>query len=805
MKTQARVVVIGGGAIGSSILYHLAKYGWQDVVLVEKHELTSGSTWLAAGNCSYYHSSYYCTRVNMKSIELYQTLEEETGQTTGWHTTGSIRTADNPDRMDELGYYYSMNRCLGLDVQKVSPEEIAELHPLMHVEGLMGGLYWPDDGDVDPSGICQAMAIGAKKYGAEIYTHTQVTGISQKPTGEWVVHTEKGDITCESVVNAGGLWAPQVAAMAGIEIPSIAIKHTHILFEAIGAVEERERMLPLVRDPDRSIYVRQEMDSLILGMYEKVGNQWFPEGVPWDYAQTELPEDVDNVAENVEHGIFRFPILGETGFKHVTVGPITYTPTGDPLVGPAYPLKNFWHACGYSFGITQAGGIGHYLAGWIIEGEPEMDMWHVDSRRFGSYANWAYNHEKIADTYPRLYSIFFPNEWRDAARPNRTSPIYEYQKAAGAVFGDYYGWECPNYFTDDEADRYETPSWRRSNAFKHVARECQHVMDHVGLLDLTRFAKTKISGPGAETWLNQMTCQRVPTQEGRIALSPMLDKNGAFKSDMTITKIKDGEYLCITASVGKRHDQHWMMLNLPADGSVQMEDLTYKQGCFVIVGPESRNLLAKVAYGDVSNEAMPFGTSKEIFVGRVKCRVNRMNYVGELGYEIFHPIEDQIAVFKTVMEAGAEFELKMFGMHAMESMRLEKGYMAWKSEMNVHHTPLETNLAWTVKWDKDFIGKAALEKVKAEGVKQHVVCLVVEAEDSDPWGYNPIFKGEEQVGMTSSGGYGHRVGKSIAFGYVKPGLNEAGTKLEVEILGEKRPAEVVAMPLYDPTNEKMKA
>jgi dimethylglycine dehydrogenase len=805
MKTQARVVVIGGGAIGTSVLYHLAKYGWQDVVLVEKHELTSGSTWLAAGNCSFFHSSYYCTRVNMKSIELYQKLEEETGQTTGWHTTGSIRTADNPGRMDELGYYYSMNRCLGLDVQKVSPQQIAELHPMMHVDGLLGGLYWPDDGDVDPSGICQAMAIGAKKHGAEIYTHTRVTGISQKPNDEWVVHTEKGDITCEAVVNAGGLWAPQVAAMAGVEIPSIAIEHTHILFEAIGAVEDREQMLPLVRDPDRSIYVRQEMDSLILGMYEKVGKQWFPEGVPWDYAQTELPEDVDNVAENVEHGIFRFPILGETGFKHVTVGPITYTPNGDPLVGPTYPLKNFYQACGYSFGITQAGGIGHYLAGWIMEGEPEIDMWHVDSRRFGSYANWAYNHEKIADTYPRLYSTFFPNEWRDAARPNRTSPIYEYQKEAGAVFADYYGWECPNYFTTDAADSYETPSWRRSNAFKHVAEECQHVMNHVGLLDLTRFAKTRISGPGAEAWLNQMSCQRVPTQDGRTALSPMLDKNGAFKSDMTITKIKDGEYFCVTASVGKRHDQHWMLLNLPDDGSVQMEDLTYRLGCFVIVGPESRNLLEKVVYGDISNEAMPFSTSTEIYVGRIKCRVNRMNYVGELGYEIFHPIDSQIAVFKTLMEAGAEFELKMFGMHAMDSMRLEKGYLAWKSEMNVHHTPLETSLAWTVKWDKDFIGKAALEKVKAKGVKQQLVCMVVEADDADPWGYNPIFNGDDQVGMTSSGGYGHRVGKSIAFGYVPPGLTDPGTKLEVEILGEKRPAEVVAAPIYDPTNEKMKA
>jgi dimethylglycine dehydrogenase len=440
-----------------------------------------------------------------------------------------------------------------------------------------------------------------------------------------------------------------------------------------------------------------------------------------------------------------------------------------------------------------------------MEGEPEIDMWHVDSRRFGAYANWAYNHEKIADTYPRLYSTFFPNEWRDAARPNRTSPIYEYQKEAGAVFGDYYGWECPNYFTTDEADSYETPSWRRSNAFKHVAEECEHVMNHVGLLDLTRFAKTRISGPGAEAWLNRMSCQRVPAQDGRIALSPVLDQNGAFKTDMTVTKIKDGEYFCVTASLGKRHDQHGMLLNLPDDGSVQMEDLTYKRGCFVIVGPDSRNLLAKVAYGDVSNEAMPFGTSSEIYVGRVKCRVNRMSYVGELGYEIFHPIESQIAVYKTLMEAGAEFKLKMFGMHAMESMRLEKGYLAWKSEMNVHHTPLETSLAWTVKWDKDFTGKAALEKVKAEGVKQQLVCMVVEADDADPWGYNPIFNGDDQVGMTSSGGYGHRVGKSIAFGYVPPGLTDPGTKLEVEILGEKRPAEVVAAPIYDPTNEKMKA
>jgi dimethylglycine dehydrogenase len=740
----------------------------------------------------------------MKSIELYQKLEAETGQSAGWHTTGSIRTADNPDRMDELGYYYSMNRCLGLNVQRVTPTEIARLHPLMNVEGLLGGLYWPDDGDVDPSSITLAMSIGAKKLGAEINTHTRVTGIDRKPNDEWVVHTDKGDVTCEYVVNAAGLWAPEVARMAGLEIPSIAIEHTHILFEAIDAVKNRKTPLPLVRDPDRSIYIRQEMDSLILGMYEKKGKQWHPQGVPWDYAQTELPADIDNIAENIEHGIFRMPILGETGFKHVTAGPITYTPNGDPLVGPAYPLRNFFHACGYSFGITQAGGIGHYIAGWIMEGEPEIDLWSVDSRRYGSYATWAYNHEKIADTYPRLYSIFFPNEFRSAARPNRTSPIYEYQKQAGAVFGDYFGWECPNYFTAAEAERCERPSWQRSNAFPCVAEECRHVMNHVGLLDLTRFAKTRISGPGAEAWLNRMSCQRVPTQVGRIALAPMLTEKGLFKTDMTVTKLADQDYLCVTASLGKRHDQHWLMHNLPGDGSVRMEDLTYAQGCLVIAGPKSRELLAAVTYGDVSNAAFPFSTSRELYVGRTKCRVNRMNYVGELGYEIFHPIQQQIAVYQTLAAAGRKFDLKMFGMHAMDSMRLEKGYLAWKSEMNLHHIPLETHLDWTVKWDKDFIGKAALEAQKRAGVKQKLVCMVVDARTSDPWGYNPIFQGEKRVGMTSSGGFGHRVGKSIAFGYVPPQLAAPGTRLEVEVLGDKRQATVAAMPLYDPQNERMK-
>ncbi len=806
MKTNARAVVIGGGVIGVSVAYHLAKYGWKDdVVLLEKHELTSGSTWMAAGNVSFFHGNYYGTQVNMKSIEIYKELEKATGQPAGWHTTGSIRTADNPGRMDELGYAYSMHQCLGLDVSYVTPEEMKKLHPYMEIDGLIGGLYWPDDGDVDPNSVTQAMAKGARQNGVEFNLHTRVTGIYQKSNGEWVVKTDKGDITCEHVVNAAGLWAPEVAKMVGLEIPSIAIAHTHILYEKIQAIDEAEGYLPLVRDPDKSIYLRQEMDSLILGMYEANGQQWKRRGVPWDYAQEELNPDLDNIADCIQAGIDRFPILGDTGFKHITAGPITYTPNGEPLVGPAAPLKNFYHACGYSFGITQAGGIGHYLAGWIMNGEPEIDLWPMDSRRYGSFANWAYNTEKIADTYARLYATIYPNEFRDAARPNRTSPIFEYQKQANAVFGDYYGWECPNYFPPKGEDGYEEPNWRRSNAFKHVGAECKHVMEKVGIIDLTRFAKTKISGPGAKAWLNNMTCQKVPEKDGRIALSPMLDAKGNFKTDMTVSRVNENEFFCVTASVGKKHDQHWMIENLPTDGSVGMEDLTYQMGCLVLVGPKSRDVLAKVAYDDVSNEVFKFGTSKEIFVGRTKCRVNRMNYVGELGFEIFHPIEHQITLYQDLMNAGADFDIRLIGMYAMDSMRLEKGYLAWKSEMNVHHTPLETNVAWTVKMDKEFIGKKGLEKQKNEGIPRKLVCLVVDVKDSDAFGYNPIFAGEERVGMTSSGGYGHRVEKSIALGYVPPEHAKEGTRLEVEILGRKRSAVVTAMPLYDPKNEKMKS
>ncbi|MBW2618984.1 MAG: FAD-dependent oxidoreductase, partial [Deltaproteobacteria bacterium] len=750
---------------------------------------------------------YYEAKIHMWSVALYQALEEETGQSTGWHTTGALRLGSTPDRMDELKYNAVKDRCLGLEVEVIGPQEIKRLHPLVNTDGLLGALWHPDDGDVDPNGITQAMAIGARKYGAEIYRHTLVGGIHQAKSGEWLVQTDKGEITCEHVVNAGGLWAPEVGRMVGLDLPSIACEHHHILFEAIPEAAERQqagRHFPLVRDPDRSIYFRQEMDSFILGMYESEGVVWRPEGVPWDYASAELPIDLDRITPYLQAGIDRFPIMETAGLKRIVCGPITYTPNGDPLVGPAFPLRNFWLCCGYSFGITQAGGIGRYLAEWMMEGQPSIDPWPTDSRRYGSYANKSYNLQKIADTYPRLYGVPFPHQFRDAARPVKTSPIYERQKAAGAVFGDAFGWERAQWFSDKAGDR-DVDSWRRSNWHEPVGQECKAVMNGAGLLDLTGFSKFLITGPGACAFLERLSCNKVPAKTGRMAIFPALTEQGTFLSDMTCTKLDEVAYLIVSAAVAKRHDHHHLLLNLPPDGSVALEDVTTKMGCLVIAGPASRQLLQKLTETDMSNEAFPFATSQNILIDKVPVQANRLNFVGELGWELFHPIEQQLALYDKLKEAGSKFGLSDFGIRAMDSMRLEKGYCTWKGELNIHHTPWEAGLDWQVRLDKDFIGKEALIRQKEEGLPAKLALMRVEAADADAYGYNGIYKDGEYVGMTSSGGYGHRVGASLALGYIKPELAERGTELEVEILNERFKACVVQRPYYDPKNERLKA
>jgi dimethylglycine dehydrogenase len=597
--------------------------------------------------------------------------------------------------------------------------------------------------------------------------------------------------------------------MAGLDLPSIACEHHHILYETMPEAlvrKERGRHFPLVRDPDLSIYFRQELDSFILGMYESTAVPWYPDGVPWEYHQSELPTDLERITPWVENCIKRFPIMENAGLKHITCGPITYTPNGDPLVGPAFPLRNFWLCCGYSFGITQAGGIGRYLAEWMVDGQPSIDLWPADSRRYGGYANRRYNLQKIQDTYPRIYAIPFPDQFRDAGRPVKTAPIYERQKAAGAVFGDTFGWERAQWFSPGSPGEKTVDSWRRTNWHEPVGAECRRVMEGAGLLDLSGFSKFIVSGPGARAWLDWLGCNIVPRRTGRVNIFPALTESGTFLCDLTCNKLEDNRYMVVSAAVGKRHDHHHLLLNLPDDGSVVLEDATTKMGCLVIAGPKSRDVLQKLTETDMSAQAFPFAASRQILLDHVPVLANRLTFVGELGWELYHPMEQQLYLYDRLMEAGAEFGLADFGIRAMDAMRLEKGYCTWKGELNIHHTPWEAGLDWQVKLDKgDFIGRSALIEQKEKGVVQKLVLMTVASRDAEALGYNGLYHDGQYVGMTSSGGYGHRVGQSLAMGYIRPDLAEPGTKLEVEILDERFTATVAPRPYYDPANERMKA
>jgi dimethylglycine dehydrogenase len=594
--------------------------------------------------------------------------------------------------------------------------------------------------------------------------------------------------------------------MVGLNIPSVACEHHHILFEKMDAVADRSEMLPLVRDPDESYYLRQEGDSLLLGMYENRAVPWYPKGVPWDYAQRELPTDLDRILPYVEACIHRVPIMEHAGMKHVTCGPITYTPNADPLVGPAFPLRNFWLCCGYSFGITQAGGIGKYLVEWIVDGYPSTDLWPVDPRRYGEYASHQYLLDKVADTYPRIYDIPFPNQERDAGRPVKTTPIYPRLKAANAAFGEMYGWERPNWFAPQGATAKDVDSWRRTNWHDPVGREVKAVNEGVGVLDMSGFAKFLVSGPGAEAYLDRLSCNKVPTQIGRIAIFPTLTDKGTFLCDMTVTKLADDQFVIVSAAMATDHDHHQLLLTLPDDGSVTLEDVTTEIGCLVVAGPKSRDVLAKLTEADLSNQGFPFATMRRIEVAGVPVQANRLNFVGELGWELFQKIEQQLPLYDAIMEAGQEFGIVNFGIRAMNSMRLEKGYCTWKGELNTLHTPWEAGLGWQVKLDKgDFIGKDALIEQKEQGVPQKLVLMAVEADNADGYGYNGVYKDGRYVGMTSSGGYGWRVDKSLCMAYIEPELAEVGTRLEVEILDQRHSALVVPIPFYDPKNERMKA
>ena len=810
MKNQARVVVIGGGVVGVSTLYHLAKKGWTDVMLVERRELTCGSTWHAAGLLPLFNMSYSVGQIHKYSVELYRTLEEETGQNVGLRLVGNIRLAMNRDRMDEYRQYAGVARTIGVDVDFLTPDEVKEIWPLCTTDGLVGALRHPGDGYVQPADLTQALATGARNRGAEIHRNTAVTAISRTVGGEWCVHTDKGDIVCEHVVSATGNFARRTGAMVGLDVPVIAVQHQYIVTEPHPEIQARHAAgLPemgVLRESDGSWYLREERGGLILGPYEIGAPACYVDG-PADDCEYELfQEDLERLEPHIEAAINRVPAFGEVGVKQAFNGAICYTPDGSPIIGPAWGIDNFWLNEGHSFGITAAGGAGFQLAEWIVEGEPTIDMMGVDPRRFGDYATRAYLVKKNEEAYANVFTIHYPDEERPAARPLRTAPCYDRLKALGAVFGQKFGWERANWFAPEGVEPADDYSFRRSRWFEHVGRECRNVAENVGLLDMTAFAKCRVAGPGAEEFLDRLVANRIPVRSGPVRLVHALNTRGGVLSEFTVWREGEESFYLVSAGAFQRLDHDWIRRHMPRDGSVRLENLTNRFGVLVVAGPKSRELLSRVTDADLSNAAFPWLSGKWIDVGLAPCLALRVNYVGELGWELHHPIEYQNHVFDALTEAGRDLGMAPFGIRAMDSMRFEKSYRMVGTELSVEYAALESELGRFVHLNKgDFIGRDALQRWMERGLSNRLVTLEVhDAADADALGNNPLCVDGELIGRATGGSYGFRVGKSLALAMVKPELAEIGTAVEMDILGTKHRATVIPESPYDPENEKLR-
>ncbi|WP_282607153.1 FAD-dependent oxidoreductase [Pelagibius sp. Alg239-R121] len=811
MKTHARAVVVGGGVVGASILYHLTKQGWSDVVLLERTELTAGSTWHAAGLLPLFNMSYSVGQIHKYSVDLYKTLQEETGQDVSFHVTGNLRLATNQERMDEYRHYCGTANTIGVPYEMITPAQVKELWPLCDTEGLVGALYHPDDGHIAPVDLTNALAIGARNGGAEIYRQTEVTAMTQLPSGEWKVTTNKGEITCEHLITATGNYARQTAAMVGLDIPVIPVEHQYIVTDAHPLLEERKKAglpeMAVLRESDASYYMREERQGLILGPYEKGAPACFVDGVPETFGQDLFPGDLERLEPHIEAAINRVPIFGEVGIKDVVNGPISYTPDGNPMIGPAFGLRNYWLAEGFSFGVTAAGGAGRYLAEWICEGESSLDMLDVDPRRFGAYANKAYTVAKNEETYANVFTIHYPDEERPAARPCKTSPCHDRLDAAGAVWGQRYGWERPNWYAPEGVAREDVWSFRRSNYFEHVGNECKLMREKVGMIDLTSFSKFDVSGPGAEAYLDRLVANALPKKVGRIALTHNLTPSGGVRSEFTITRMGPESFYLISSGAAERYDSDLLLKELPDDGSVTLRNITTSRGVFVLAGPHARDVLAKVTDADLSNAAFPWLSSQTISVGLASdVRALRVNFVGGLGWELHHPIEFQNHIFDALMKAGKEFGIGLVGMRAMDSMRIEKSYRMWGSDLTTEYSVLEAGLNRFVRLNKgEFIGRDALVRQQEAGVPQSFITLEVDVKDADCLGNEPLYLGEEMIGRVTAGAFGHSVGKSLALAYVKPEAADPGTELKVDILGELFPARVIEESPYDPENTALRA
>ena len=805
------MVVIGGGVVGVSALYHIARKGWgDDAVLFEKAELTSGSTWHAAGLLPLFNMSYSVGQIHQYSVDLYNDLERETGQSVGFQRVGNIRLAMNQDRMDEYYQYAATARTIGIRVEFLTPEEIQTLWPLCNIDGLVGGIVHPDDGYIQPADLTQALAKGARARGATIHRNTHVLDIDQAASGAWIVKTDKGDITCEHIISATGNYARQTGKMVGLDIPVIPVQHQYIVTEPHPELQRRKAEgLPemgVLREPDGSWYLREENSGFILGPYEKGAPCCYVDG-PDPRAEYELfQEDIERLEPHIEAAMNRVPAFAEVGMKQVYNGAIAYTPDGNPIIGPAWGLDNFWLNEGHSFGITAAGGAGWQLAEWIVAGEPTIDMLGVDPRRFGDYATKDYLIEKNEEAYASVFVIHYPDEERPAARPLRTAPCYERMKALGAVFGQKFGWERPNFFASNSMAQEDDWSFRRSAWFAAIGREIENVSNNVGLLDMTAFAKCRVAGPGAEAFLDNFVANNLPVRIGGIALCHALNTNGGVHSEFTIRREASDSFYLVSAGALQRLDHDYLQKYMPKDGSVQFTQMTRAYGVLVVAGPKSRQLLQRLTDADLSNEAFRWLTSQDIHVATVPVNAMRVNYVGELGWELHHLIEHQNLIFDALFAAGEDLGLKPFGIRAMDSMRIEKSYRMVGTELSIEYSAYESVMDRFIKPDKgEFLGRDALLTWQKAGARNQLVTLeVADVVDADVLGNNALMMNGDVVGRATGGGFGFRVQKSLALGMVPPELADLGTSLEIDILSKTYPATVVADSPFDPKNERLR-
>lgn len=813
MKSSARVVVIGGGVVGASVLYHLTKAGWTDVVLVERKELTAGSTWHAAGGMHTLNGDPNVARLQQYTVNLYKEIEKESGQNCGIHLPGGIQLADTPERLDWLKMAHARGRYLGMKMEIISIKEAKVLNPLLEEKYFVGALFDEDEGSVDPYGVTHAYAICAKNRGAEVYTNTWVTALNHRPDGTWDVITDKDHtIHAEHVVNAGGLWAREVGRMCGLELPVLAMEHHYLMTEPMEEVIEFNRVngkeLPHMIDFAGEIYARQEGQSILLGTYEQNNRPWSPKETPWDFVFQLLPHDLERIAPELERGFAHFPAVGRAGIKKFVNGPFTFSPDGNPLVGPIKGMPGMWSACAVMAGLSQGGGVGLSLANWMVHGDPGADIWGMDVARYGDFATLEFTNAKVRENYSRRFRITFPNEELTAARPLHTTPIYDRLLSHNAVMGAGFGLEHPLWFQDKGKDPIEDVTFYRSNAFNNVGEESRAVRERVGFSEASNFAKYKVSGAGCAVWLQSLFTNSLP-KIGRTALTAMLNPEGKIVGEFSVSRIGDEEFFLFGSQAAEVHHPRWFLAHLPANSQIRFETLALSMVGLTVAGPRSRDVLQKLTSTSLATKDFSFMSFRRVNIGNAPVWLSRMTYTGDLGYEIWIAPEYQRYLFDLIWDAGKEFDMRLFGFRALITMRLEKNFGTWFREYRPIYTPLEAGMERAMKFDHEFTGRAAVEAEMKTGPARKLVMFKVDVDKTRPAdviGDEPVFHDGKVVGWITSGGYAHYSGVSLAMGYIPAELAKAGTTgFEIEIIGKMQPATLQLEPVLDPSGSRMRA